>query len=333
MSSPPGLGPCDDVGDVRSNIVEVTPVTQTKAYLCGTAFETAYLEICELMGLPAAMASLGFKWSRDTASAPIRQLSNATEWGICLDEGLRMAVRARKHAVSVQIHNLEYHELKEKLKCGKHSPQLCHVKVDGHHHPVPPNDMTLWAKEICTGKATLTKPPEITSFSQYFCPGPCKRARTSAPTSLPTNNIPTIHVHINTGSMSIAEAPSPTRSPLSTITATVSHAENVEMPLSLFHSQPNILDENNIPNDDSSVLTFPVVVFMDTLESLQITCANHVPIANADFYVDLVKMPLELAELFVEESMHVIGWAQKGKESALIPEKLEKYMYNRIIQM
>ncbi|KAJ6573229.1 hypothetical protein B0H10DRAFT_2237201 [Mycena sp. CBHHK59/15] len=68
--------------------------------------------------------------------------------------------------------------------------------------------------------------------------------------------------------------------------------------------------------EDSAALLFPAVVFADALHDSQITHVNHVPVLDTDFYVQVVNMPIELAELFVAESITAMGRAEKGKAPA-----------------
>jgi hypothetical protein len=134
-------------------------------------------------------------------------------------------------------------------------------------------------------------------------------------------SMPTIHVTVNTGSNT---SPPQRRSPLATIT-------NIETPISPrppsspgpsadeIRYQPveqilQLIDDGG-RFADSPELTFPAVIFADTLHEFQITHVDQVVLLDADFYVHQVNMPLALAELFVSESFAAVGRAQKGKNT------------------
>jgi hypothetical protein len=125
---------------------------------------------------------------------------------------------------------------------------------------------------------------------------------------------------------------------LGTITSASANAGNIDVPTPLYRSQSLVLgdDENTSSNairyspvthilqlidnsgifEDSTVLTFPPVIFADALQEFQITHVDQVPILDADFYFQQTAMPLQVAELFIEESIAAIGRAQKGKGAA-----------------
>ncbi|KAJ7041413.1 hypothetical protein C8F04DRAFT_1230450 [Mycena alexandri] len=246
----------------------------------------------------------------------------------------------------------EYRELKNHLACALHRHQLCYVDtVDGHHHRVDREETTLWAKEIAVGNATLKRPPENIVFQEFFLPDRKKPRTTPRSHSANTQSapaMPTIHVTVNTGTSSAAGTSGgntvtvspPRRSPLGTITAANANAANIaaNIPTSLYRSQPHVLggDENTIPDeiryppvtsilqgiDDSglfegsSTLTFPAVIFADYLREVGITRVDHVLVLDASFFVDQIHMPVELAELFVEESISAMGKDWKGKGRA-----------------
>ncbi|KAJ7257606.1 hypothetical protein C8J57DRAFT_1647254 [Mycena rebaudengoi] len=228
--------------------------------------------------------------------------------------------------------------------------------LDGHHHHVEPHQVSLWAKEISVGNATSTSPPQNIVFQDFFLPGRKRARTTSTraeSSSAPC--APTIHVTVNTGgsgsgSSSVTKSP-PHRSPLATITGASANWDNIEkpsaaavsdnntnidIPTSLFRSQSHIFDENSISDgvrypptadilqliddsgifDGSAVLPFPAITFVDSLDEWQITRVDHVAILSADFFVQQVNMPEELATLFVEESIVALTRAEKGKGRA-----------------
>ncbi|KAJ6564863.1 hypothetical protein DFH09DRAFT_1081978 [Mycena vulgaris] len=216
-----------------------------------------------------------------------------------------------------------------------HKGQYCYVHRDGHHS---------------IGNATQAGPPNNLIFQQYFLPEQCKKARTAAASNnLCAPTIPTIHVTVNTSSTSSSTVspPSPSgmaraRVPLAPITEATANAANFDVP-SLFTSRSpigqddsssgsssvyypsvaDVLEAIDISGvfEDSPTLTFPVVIFTDALHSFQITRVDQVPILDTQFYVDQVNMPLELAELFVDQSLDAMECAtaergSKGKGKA-----------------
>ncbi|KAJ7750176.1 hypothetical protein B0H14DRAFT_3513464 [Mycena olivaceomarginata] len=214
----------------------------------------------------------------------------------------------------------ESRELSKRLECSTHKDQSCFVSTaDGHHVRIEPMNVTLWAKEITMGNATLTRPPENIMFQDCFLPGR-KRARTTRSESSSTPCTPTIHVTVNTGNPS-----PPRRSPLATITTSSANTANIGSPAPLTCSLSHVLsgqentgsDEIRYPVvaeilqliDDSGMfqLSFPAVIFGDNLREIDITHVDQVPLMDTEFYAKEFNMPLQLAELFVEESIAAMG--------------------------
>ncbi|KAJ7757648.1 hypothetical protein B0H16DRAFT_1824079 [Mycena metata] len=255
----------------------------------------------------------------------------------------------------------EWRTLKSHLGCATHKGQLCFVSpVDGHHHPVEPYEATLWAKEIailfqCIGNASYTRPPANIVFQDFFLRKKRPRTTSTPAESSSTACAPTIHVTVNTGggtsgSSSVAKSPPPRR-PLGNITAATSSRDNSEKniitiddtPSSPFGSQAQIFDDSISDGivyppvtdilqliDDSGKfvddIPFPVVIFADDLvERHQISHVGHVPILNIDYYVNEVNMPLELAKVFVSESILALSRARKWEGARhLISELIEQ---------
>ncbi|KAJ7330985.1 hypothetical protein DFH08DRAFT_966729 [Mycena albidolilacea] len=160
------------------------------------------------------------------------------------------------------------------------------------------------------GNATLTRPPENIMFQD---------SRAPRPSMLPS--ILAIHRLRR-------------RSPLATITTSSANAANIGSPAPLTRSLSHVLsgqentgsDEIRYPVvaevlqliDDSGMfqLSFPAVIFADNLREIDITHVDQVPLMDAEFYAKEFNMPLQLAELFVEESIAAMGRAQKGKGTA-----------------
>ncbi|KAJ7664031.1 hypothetical protein DFH06DRAFT_1324518 [Mycena polygramma] len=362
---------------INSNVVGATPVTRTKKYRRGVPFAVAYAEMAQTMGLDPSVASLGYKWDNERANVPIHGLSNAVDWEQLLEQGIGQTQRARSRRVACHIKNLklpeetapaaqlatagkkrksastsngspgkktheytkDYRELKARLQCAAHKDFCYVVAVDGHHHRVEPDLITLWAKEISLGHASLKKPPENIVFQEFFLRERKRPHRSAGPTTPDKLCAPTIHVTVNTGTSSnggvTTSTSPPRRTPLAPITSASQNAANIDVPTSVYRSEasPRLFDENDSPEAiyyplitdileiidkspifvDSDVLPFPAIVFAEELHAFQITRVDHVPILDTDFYVDQIGMPVALAELFVAESLNAMGRAQKGK--------------------
>ncbi|KAF8203435.1 hypothetical protein K438DRAFT_2100978 [Mycena galopus ATCC 62051] len=356
----------------NTNVIGAAQITRSKKYGRGVPFNTAFIEICETMGLNTASAQIGYKWDNDKAAAPVRALATAGDWNDCPERGIGQTERARTRKVTCLIHNLnppeetsalaktnkkrketepsspkgkkvfeytsEYRALKKHLMCAKHK-RHCWIRSDIDHRGVEPHQLTLWAKEIAVGNANPTRPLENILFQDFFLPQR-KRARSAQSTSTPPSNngcTPTIHVTVNTGPGSSSSSrvhSSPARVPLGSITTTTL-AANMDHPA--FNSEvlsfsddtgssiqfPPVTDllqsiDDSGDFEDSAVLPFPAVVFTDDLHKFQITRADQVPVAEAQFYVDQIHMPIELAERFVAEAISAIEGEHevegKGKE-------------------
>ncbi|KAJ7928685.1 hypothetical protein B0H13DRAFT_1860258 [Mycena leptocephala] len=257
----------------NSNTIGAPPVTRTKKYGRNVPFAIAFMEICNVMGVDPASARIGYKWDKEGQNVPTRQLANTHDWEDCLATGIGMTQRARVRQVACTIKNLnlpietasaanstgtkrksaasdkssgkrtfdftkEYRELKAHLHCTKHKDQYCYVSpVDGHHHRVEPDNVSLWAKEISVGHATVKQPPENIVFQELFLPARKKARTTNAEASTSSNPyVPTIHVTVNTGSSGGNVSP-PRRSPLATITSASANRNNIDVPTSLYRSQ------------------------------------------------------------------------------------------------
>ncbi|KAJ7110949.1 hypothetical protein C8R44DRAFT_883400 [Mycena epipterygia] len=280
----------------NANVIGATQVSHSKKYSCAVPFNTAFVEICSIMGLDHSVAQIGYKWDNEKAHAPIHGLLSATDWKDCLESGIGMMQRARTRQVKCVIKNLnppeetaaiaktagkkrkepsssssnerktydftrEYRELKNHLSCAKHKGDLCYIHEDGHHIRVEPSHATLWAKEISIGNAKRTRPPENIIFQEYFLPER-KRARTGGRSESSHNPFtPTINVTMNTaGTSGGGGAPSaaPPRSPLACITAATANAANIDVPLVPSHTYPD--------NSSSSSICYPTVT--DVLQSI-----------------------------------------------------------------
>lgn len=241
----------------------------------------------------------------------------------------------------------EYRELRAHLLCATHKNRLCFVATpDGHHHQVELPQVSLWAKEIVrffdlvpsigthnfqsVGNATIKRPPENIVFQDFFLPDRKKPRVARAESS--NQCAPTIHVTVNTGASTAGNGATVSpkrRSPLATITNT----DDLDIPTSLYRPQSHLFQEaessdittyppvvdilqlidNSGIFEDSAVLPFPAIVFADGLRDFQITRVDQVALLDSEFYVQQLNMPVQLAELLVEESIAAMGRLQKGK--------------------
>ncbi|KAJ7123520.1 hypothetical protein C8R44DRAFT_875710 [Mycena epipterygia] len=176
-------------------------------------------------------------------------------------------------------------------------------------------------------------------FQDFFLPER-KKPHTTRVESSGNPYAPTIHVTVNTdvsGSGSGITALPPHRTPLATITAASTNADNLDIPTSLYRSQSHNFHNDDSSDDiviyppvvdilqhiddsgifeDSSILPFPAIIFADDLRDFQITCVDQVALLDSEFYVQQLGMPVQLAELLVEESISVMGRTQTGKGKA-----------------
>ncbi|KAJ6564862.1 hypothetical protein DFH09DRAFT_1081977 [Mycena vulgaris] len=54
----------------NTNVIGAVQITQSKKYGCEVPFNTAFLEICNIVGLDPSTAVIGYKWDNDKANAP-----------------------------------------------------------------------------------------------------------------------------------------------------------------------------------------------------------------------------------------------------------------------
>jgi hypothetical protein len=90
---------------INSNIIGAAPATRTTSYGRDVSFAVAYVELCDMMGLDPATASIGFKWDNEKANAPTHVLANAADWVNCIENGLGQQKRARTRTVVCMIRN------------------------------------------------------------------------------------------------------------------------------------------------------------------------------------------------------------------------------------
>ncbi|KAJ7142437.1 hypothetical protein C8R44DRAFT_725796 [Mycena epipterygia] len=333
----------------NTNVIGAVQVTRSKKYGRKVPFNTAFVEMCNIMGLDPSTAAIGYKWDNDKVNAPnppeeTGAVTKASGKKRKAPDGPSSSSSSGRKTFDFTS---EYRALKNHLLCASHKGKHCFVHHDGHHIGVEPDHISLWAKEISVGNATQARPPENLIFQKYFLPEQHKKARNSEASSNPgAPAIPSIHVTVNTGGTSSSTvtpaSPSGTaraRVPLAPITAATANAANFDVPpLSTWRGPDNsssgsspiyypsvvdVLEAIDVSGvfEDSPTLTFPVVIFADALHSFQITQVDHVPILDPQFYVDQVDMPWELAELFVDQSLDAVERATaerscKGKGKA-----------------
>ncbi|KAJ7782522.1 hypothetical protein DFH07DRAFT_1010891 [Mycena maculata] len=242
---------------INSNIIGAAPVTRSKNFGREVPFSTAYVEICNMMGLDPADACLSYKWENDKVNAPNCQLANTANWDNCLQNGIGMTTRARVRKVICVIKNLN----------------------------LPTETVPAATTHAASGaKSTGTK-RKSASASENSASG---RKRTFDF----MREFHELQAHLR-GENSNTNIRYP---PITNIL--------------------QLIDDSGI-FEDSPDLTFPAIIFVDVLHELQVTHVNQVLLLEADFYVHQTNMPVQLAELFVEESITAIGRAHKGKGTAL----------------
>jgi hypothetical protein len=90
----------------NSNVIGAKPVTRSKIYSQTVAFNTAFVEICCIMGLDPSNARIGCNWDNDKSNAPVHAVLTAADWKECLESGIGMTKRARARKVTCIIKNI-----------------------------------------------------------------------------------------------------------------------------------------------------------------------------------------------------------------------------------
>ncbi|KAJ7690417.1 hypothetical protein B0H17DRAFT_1134438 [Mycena rosella] len=219
---------------MNTNFIGATHVMRIKKYIYGASFDTAFVEICGIMGLNPSTAQIRYNWDNETKSNHPKETAFVAK-----------SNKKRKEPVpSVERMSFEftkYQKLKSHLSCAMYKGQLCH------------------AKEISVGYATKLQPPENIVFQECFLPA-SKRARTNKSKNKSENNlcVPTIHVTINTRTSSAASPPA--QSPLAPIMTATANAANVE--------HPSVISWSGIlhTNSGSDNIIFPPMT--DILQSM-----------------------------------------------------------------
>ncbi|KDQ51433.1 hypothetical protein JAAARDRAFT_50724 [Jaapia argillacea MUCL 33604] len=87
----------------------------------------------------------------------------------------------------------ELRQLKQHVECAKHNGKYCYVSpITGDHKNLNIYQLTLWAKKIFLGDATLQEPPSVLEFERL-----CKKVRRSNSSSnVASLSTPAIHVHL-----------------------------------------------------------------------------------------------------------------------------------------
>ncbi|KAJ7720362.1 hypothetical protein B0H16DRAFT_1738903 [Mycena metata] len=344
-----------------ANIIGAKETTRAKKYGRGFPFHTAFIQMCDAMGLHPSTAQIGYKWDNEKAVAPLHALVTSEDWNDCLESGIGQTERARIRKVRCLIQNLNPPE------------NTAAVATKGKKHKAGEESAS-----SSNGRSTFDftdQHPELkrhlscTTHKNSYCwvrdAKRMRRTQHTVPAAPANQNMPAIHVTVNTGGApaSPRTRSSPTRAPLGTITAAAENTANItclafsDSPFSgpafpgtsssvdlrtfgdenFGHSLPSgsvrdnsgsmrypsvtdILQAIDDSGDfaESTALQFPVVIFADYLHECEITRADQVPVVEAQFYVDQIHMPIELAEHFVAEAIAAIEHTHKGKGKALL---------------
>ncbi|KAF9781634.1 hypothetical protein BJ322DRAFT_1023023 [Thelephora terrestris] len=184
-------------------------------------FHDFYDCICARMDTNMDDAMLGYKFDSDPKKSIIRLPSNnSTAFDTMLEKVKSRITRARTHAVVLEIHNLvsstmlpphmsaarqkktveatklsaateqtiEFWLLLEKLrKCQENHCPWCWVVPGGIHKTMTVFQVTLWAKMIASGIATLDQPPSTSAFNHLW---------TQVQKGKKAPSLPKIHIHL-----------------------------------------------------------------------------------------------------------------------------------------
>ncbi|KIJ05146.1 hypothetical protein PAXINDRAFT_159148, partial [Paxillus involutus ATCC 200175] len=210
----------------NTSVVGAVVTRSTLRLPCDITFADFWDRVCAKMDLVPTEAELGYKFSTDRVGEDLRTLANEQDLATAIDLGQSLVRRARTRKIEVMIYNLkpavqsavnakkrkepgdaatqlaasidftdELRQLKEHLGCATHQGRWCFISpIDGHHKQLDLFILTLWAKKIFLGEATLTQPPNVLQFdhgTKRRCTSP---VRTPGPSNL--NAVPAIHLHL-----------------------------------------------------------------------------------------------------------------------------------------
>ncbi|KAF8890354.1 hypothetical protein BD779DRAFT_1671320 [Infundibulicybe gibba] len=187
-----------------------------------TSWDTFRTSVLDHLEGSTRAPRLAYKVSGDGSKAS--PLENAKDFATAMERVCYKAGNARTRAVSLEIKNLAkgppssrkfkkrsraddvppdadeesgpqlkaYKQLEQQIKCELHQGHCFVDRPAGYdnHRRLSHAEMTLWAKMIAIGKATIYNPPHCLSFDR----GPAKKPRRSPSVGGPT--IPELHVTI-----------------------------------------------------------------------------------------------------------------------------------------
>ncbi|KAJ7209777.1 hypothetical protein GGX14DRAFT_395209 [Mycena pura] len=377
---------------LHTNIVGGAKAVRTLHFGPATAFDAGFKTICDTMGLSVVVARLGYKWDDSLVRDPWHALANSSDWQECLTTAAGKIQRARTRVVMVKVHNLaaptesagfnntsssrkrkaiddftvpslssmtvgltsEYRRLCEKLWCKK-CQSHCFDTPDGRHIHVPDNLITLWAKALIIGKASLLRPPENIMFQHFFYAPDAPTAKRRRTENInPAPAAPAVHVHINSNPGFAPQFPlaqPQARTPLSSITHQVANTDNmmvdsrasltphivIDSPTPPVASSSSVIDLTGMTPSSpvhypsvfdilsdfdqrelfTDLLTFPAIIFaLDLQSAYGIMDVAHVAVIDEAFFEEQLNMPHAMAQEFVERCIIAKRRAEKGKGRA-----------------
>ncbi|KZP22978.1 hypothetical protein FIBSPDRAFT_889874 [Athelia psychrophila] len=224
------------------------------------SFDDAISRITARMDLDPLKCHLGYKYHDDKRRGDSHQLTDEDQWRAAIDHGIQLIRRARTRRVVLEIENLqparqttasksrgtkrsaddsendpstsvsfvsELRQLKGHLSCARHPGSWCYVdriKPDDHI-PLDIFKLTLWAKKIFFGDATLQNPPSELSFDHV--PKKRKMAASTKPNATPVQvNITNVMPFGDQSGQRRVNAPTPSGSGTS-MSATTSFSDSI----------------------------------------------------------------------------------------------------------
>ncbi|KAI6011053.1 hypothetical protein EDC04DRAFT_2905732 [Pisolithus marmoratus] len=279
------------------------------------------------MDLDPKVAELGYKYHTDRAHNPPHQLSDSEQLSEAFEHGCQLMKWAHGRQVILEIYNLckptqamstnkvslqkataaellveahagasggtqpstvmsfasEFHKLKERLSCAQHTGKYCYVTPTGDHDALDIYKLTSWVKSIFLGNATYEQPPEMSTF----------------------DHMPSDAAHLRVYQMS-PQSISSTRY----LIGSVSDDEND--PTIQFPAITDALQEL-----DTMMPLLNMLQYEDNLVSHGVAYVNSVMGIQAEFFIDVVGMPLGAVRPFLATTCWLIHQAKKGKGRAV----------------
>ncbi|TFK68636.1 hypothetical protein BDN72DRAFT_948678 [Pluteus cervinus] len=195
----------------------------------------------------------------------------------------------------------ELRQLKERLFCQQHS-RHCYVHPTSFEHiNLDVFKLTLWARKISQGEATLDRPPTCSSFD--FSPKRATRSRRAGASS----TLPPIHVHLPP----YPSAPHP--APASTQRDVIDLSRNP-------NASPD--DTEYPPIDDAVYLIHSMASFFDlpqyipALHAAGVETVDNVCFLSPTVFTDIVGIPDFLVGPLISQSLTLVRETRKGKGPA-----------------